>query len=252
MSNYNWLAFADGPAALRYPIWVEGAALWREAAGGSEETLDAVLTRLIAARASVTRGEPGTELSVPRLFISHRRSDEARARDVGVLARQEGFQVWLDALDAAFQGLVSPGAVRRSTPREVAIYIETALLNCTHVIALITPNTRGTMWVPYEYGRVKDSSPNSLQAACWMDPTVTDPPEYLELGVKTTTDDEIRAWLRQELAGWAARYPAIAAPVAAATSRRPTPEELEEIMRPFRDGIGTITPAPTKAKFRKK
>jgi len=113
-----------------------------------------------------------------------------------------------------------------------------ALLNCTHVIALLTPRTPGTYWVPYEYGRVKDSSPHSLRAACWIDPHVTYEPEYLELGVKTRSDDEIRDWLRGELAEWNRHLPTSTSGVqtSPASTPSPTPEELEAIAQPFRDG----------------
>src|SRR5687768_5939279 len=109
MSNYNWLAFAGEPAALRYPAWVDGGELWREIAGRDPEALDRLLETLVTARTAVREGVPGTELEVPRLFVSHRRSDEARARDVAALAQAAGFQVWLDVLDPVFQGLLQQG-----------------------------------------------------------------------------------------------------------------------------------------------
>jgi hypothetical protein len=243
MSNYNWLEFAGEPAALRYPDWVEGAAEWREAADRGDEALAALLDVLVAKRAAIRHGVAGTELHVPRVFVSHRRQDERRALDVAALAQLTGFQVWVDVLDPVFQGMPS-------TPRAIADYIEIALLNSTHVIALMTPNTRGSLWVPYEYGRVKDSSPHSLRAACWIDHRVTDAPEYLELGVKTTSDAEITAWLRHEIAAWVTRDPAAGAPAPA----RPglTADELEAIARPFREGTGKVVRVLPTASFPKR
>jgi hypothetical protein len=253
MSNYNWLAFAGEPAALRYPAWVDGGELWREIAGRDPEALDRLLDTLVTARTAVRAGVPGTELEVPRLFVSHRRSDEARARDVAVLAQAAGFQVWLDVLDPVFQGLLQPGQDYLPTPREIAIFIEIALLNCTHVIAVITPDTRGSMWVPYEYGRVKDSSPHSLRAASWIDHRVTDAPEYLELGVRTATDADITTWLRQELARWASQHPSVVAAAAAPAARRGlTAEEREEIARIIHRGLQKDTPVLPKAIFKER
>src|SRR5688572_31594853 len=99
MSNYNWLEFAGEPAALRYPDWVEGAAEWREAADRGDEALAALLDVLAAKRAAIRHGVAGTELHVPRVFVSHRRQDETRALDVAALAQLTGFQVWVDVLD---------------------------------------------------------------------------------------------------------------------------------------------------------
>jgi hypothetical protein len=253
MSNYNWLEFAGRPAAERYPAWVNGGELWRQLAGRDAEMLDRLLDTVVTARTAVRTGVPGTELELPRLFVSHRRSDEPRARDVAALAQAAGFQVWLDVLDPVFQGLLQPGQDYEPTPREIAIFIEIALLNCTHVIAVITPDTRGSMWVPYEYGRVKDSSPHSLRAACWIDARVTDAPEYLELGVRTATDAEITTWLRQELARWASEHPALVAAAAARAARRGlTAEERDEIARIIHAGLSEDTRALPTASFKKR
>jgi hypothetical protein len=238
VSNYNWLEFAGRPPAERYPDWVEGVDLWRDFISGDAGARQRLLDELISARASVPWGAPGTELSRPRLFVSHRKDDETRARDVATLAQAEGFQVWLDVLDT---GLQSTARASTGTPADalaIALIIEMALLNCTHVIALLTPRTPGTYWVPYEYGRVKDSSPHSLRAACWIDPHVTYEPEYLELGVKTRSDDEIRDWLRGELAEWNRHLPTSTSGVQTSPASTPslTPEELEAIAQPFRDG----------------
>ena len=203
MSNYYWSEFFFGrPPAERYPNWVEGADMWREFIGGDAFARQRLLDVLVSRRASVSWGAAGTELSRPRLFVSHRKDDEARARDVATLAQAEGFQVWLDVLDSGLQNTAQASAGTPADALAVALIIEMALLNCTHVIALLTPITPGTYWVPYEYGRVKDSSPHSLRAACWIDQDVSYKPEYLELGVKTRSDDEIRGWLRGEIAEW--------------------------------------------------
>ena len=73
-----------------------------------------------------------------------------------------------------------------------------ALLNSTHVLAIVTPNTKGSEWVPYEYGRVKDPLPVTLQAACWVDNFGSQIPDYLYLGVINHTKSDIRDWLKAE------------------------------------------------------
>ncbi len=254
MSNYFWLEFAGRPPAERYPNWVEGVDLWREFISGDAFARQRLLDALVSRRASVPWGATGTELSLPRLFVSHRKDDEIRAQDVATLAQAEGFQVWLDVLDTDLQRTVQAATGTPKDALAVALIIEMALLNCTHVIALITPRTPGTYWVPYEYGRVKDSSPQSLRAACWIDQHVTYEPEYLELGVKTRSDDDIRHWLRGEMVEWNRQFPSSMPRAAISpTSTRPlTPEELEAIAKLFRDGLGIEIPAPHRATFRKR
>jgi hypothetical protein len=158
---------------------------------------------LVALRGSADWG--GKTFECPRIFISHRQTDYSAALRIAKIASEEGFQFWLDVLDPLITWL--PAAVAypigsRQYQLLVAVVVEMALLNCSHVIAVMTPNTIGSAWVPYEYGRAKDSSVYSLQAGCWLHPGVAHAPwEYLLLGVQTWREDEIRGWLRAELSG---------------------------------------------------
>jgi len=163
---------------------------------------------LIALRKNAGWG--GTTLSCPRIFVSHRQKDDQEGLRIAKIASEEGFQFWLDILDppatwlsAAKGGVVSP----RGRQLLVAVVVEMALLNCSHVIALITPEVAGSAWIPYEYGRVKDSGSYSLQAGCWLHPGFSSASwEYLLLGVETRNEDEIRAWLSAEVKTWGRRY----------------------------------------------
>jgi hypothetical protein len=76
-----------------------------------------------------------------------------------------------------------------------AAIVEFALLNCSHLIAVMTEGTRGSMWLPYEYGRVKEPAPLTVQVSCWKHPHLKaeDCPEYLVLGKVHL--DEALAWL---------------------------------------------------------
>lgn len=254
MSDYFWLEFADRPLRDQYPAWAEGVDLWREYIGGDVVAFQTLLDLLVARRATVTWGVAGTELSRPRLFVSHRKDDDQRARDVATLAKAEGFQVWVDVLDRDLQRIVQASTGTPADRLLIALCIEMALLNSTHVLALITTRTRGSYWVPYEYGRAKDSSPHSLRAAAWIDQPVVDEPEYVDLGVKTRSDDEIRRWLRGELAAWNQRFPP-STPVTQVSLPGPhhlTPEELDAIAKPFRDGLGIEIQALPRATFRKR
>jgi hypothetical protein len=77
------------------------------------------------------------------------------------------------------------------------------LLNCSHVVAVMTPNSAGSKWIPYEYGRVKSVAVASLQASIWLHRTskVEDCGEYVYLGVVTKTENDIQDWLRANRGG---------------------------------------------------
>jgi hypothetical protein len=124
------------------------------------------------------------------------------------LACQEGFDYWLDVLDPTLTAL--PGAGVQPTQQEraaaIATVIEMGLLNSTHVVAVMTQNTKGSRWVPYEYGRVKEPMPITLQAASWIASSLptADLPEYLYLGVITKSETDLKSWLRSELRAYGA------------------------------------------------
>ncbi len=134
----------------------------------------------------------------PRLFISHQKTDEPYALAIAHLAQQHGFYFWLDILDPALA--IAGGG--QSDPLAIAIIIEMALLNCSHVIAVMTPNTKDSTWVPYEYGRVKKLTPVTSQASAWVFPGMMPLPEYLYLGPRHRTEGEIAAWLDDEMRRW--------------------------------------------------
>lgn len=144
-------------------------------------------------------------LQCPRLFISYRQYDRVWAFRIAWLAKMCGFDFWLDVLDPALLQLKNLGLTPAQEQVATAMAVEMGLLHCSHVIALMTPQSRGTLWIPYEYGRVKDDPPVSIQAGCWLDPALaaSDFAEYLLLGKVTRSESEIQTWLAQELVEWA-------------------------------------------------
>ena len=136
-------------------------------------------------------------LLCPRVFISHRQADIQPALRIAYLATKKKFDYWLDILDPKIAATTLPHPL---TPYQQAVLIaaivEMALLNCTHVLAVMTKNVPGTMWIPYEYGRVKDSGLTSVRVAGWFDGswTVSNMPEYFHLGQKLYNEAAIRKW----------------------------------------------------------
>jgi hypothetical protein len=188
--NYDWVDYADRPPQERFPDWVIGSFLWREylfrlnSLGGFETFRHAIEQQRESLRPSGALPGLGT-----RVFISHKQENRDEALRVAWIVNQLGHPFWLDVLNPQL-------AAASQSPFQLASIIEMALLNCTHVIALITPQSDSSRWIPYEYGRVKEPSAYSLKAACWLHPKrTTKLPEYLELGVITKDRNEIENWL---------------------------------------------------------
>jgi hypothetical protein len=134
----------------------------------------------------------------PRVFISHRQVDVGPAERIAWLASQRaGIDYWLDVHDPALGRLnVSPRSSRY--PWLVASIVEMALLNCSHVIAAHTPNSLGSKWIPYEFGRVKDRALRSKRAAGWFHSSVYPVAcgEFVLLADILRSDTKVEAWLR--------------------------------------------------------
>lgn len=143
----------------------------------------------------------------PRLFISHRQSDGLYALKMAQLAAQNGFAFWVDILDPGLRILASnPQIPPNLIPLLTACIIEMAIINCTHVIACMTPATRGSLWLPYEYGRITKIPGFYKRAAAWCHPKLqpTDYPEYMLLGQTFKKQKQITHWLTTEKASWPA------------------------------------------------
>lgn len=194
MANYDWHDYQEQRWIDRFPEWVRGFDALRR-----PQPFDEVLVSLIAARQRTT-----TSLPRPCVFVSHRQADVDQAIRIAYLACMAGFDYWLDVLDptlSAVNAMSGPsGLTPQQTASVVAAIIEMALLNSTHVLAVWTPNTKGSEWVPYEYGRVKDPVPVTLQAACWVHNALLASalPDYLHLGHVAKSDDEVSQWLEAE------------------------------------------------------
>ncbi len=90
----------------------------------------------------------------PRVFVSYKKDDYKEAKDVVEEAERADFDYWLDVEDPILNAIGNLSGPQHSIA--IASVIEVALLNCSHVVAIITDQTRGSMWVPYEYSRIKE------------------------------------------------------------------------------------------------
>lgn len=212
MHDYRWLDYQKLPLIERFPPhlnWLAGVAEWSAGARRflfldppyGHQWLNDIRLAPVATY----------KTSCPRVFISHRQIDGNSALRVAWLAWNVGFDYWLDVIDLDPQINQQVINLQATLGRQLSSFeksiltaatIEMALLNCTHVLAVMTCNTAGSQWVPYEYGRAKHNAPVCFEAACWFDKSTlqrTELPEYLHLGDVLDDEQEICAWLQKNI-----------------------------------------------------
>lgn len=208
MIDFDWRDSQDRGVAGRFPDGALGLSAWRSFVATVEEGLDrdqdqqGATARLREAFDGFLGSLPAKPRPHPcRVFISHRMAqpDEDYARRIAWIADQKGFGFWLDVLDPTLRHLNRSAIAPPVRDLLVAAAIEIGLLNSTHVLAVMTANSAGSKWIPYEYGRAKSRRLVSRQAAIWADPTNLVAPlsygEYVSLGAILQAEREIETWL---------------------------------------------------------
>lgn len=114
----------------------------------------------------------------------------------------EGIAIWVFWLDVHDPTLMRVNAFASEPLRSIliALIVEIALLNSTHVIALHATHSIASRWVPYELARAKARGLTSLQAAGWFEPGQTPKTcgDYVQLAVMTNDEQQVIDWIRME------------------------------------------------------
>jgi hypothetical protein len=207
MSTFDWRS-ATGNLLERFPDNVRGVEAWqafirrlselmrRTDIGGHEYygALHGIFDEYIGALDDVQKENPSPECCV---FVSHKRCDEDLAARIAWIAVQKGFDYWLDVHDPVLP--VIAGSAIPSPLREtiVAAFVEMALLNATHLIAVHTLRSHTSLWVPYEIGRAKSRDIWSSQVSGWFEPGQVAPiaGEYTYLMEQLANRADIDRWL---------------------------------------------------------
>jgi hypothetical protein len=141
----------------------------------------------------VTRALRGTlNENVPRpkrptVFISHRSTDKAFARELAAEIVLWGIDVWLDDDDEATKTAEANG-----DNKALALAIEAGVKGSTHMLALLSPKTAGSMWVPYEVGAGRACG---LRLGFVVELGTKDLPAWLALGETFKSQFSLRFWL---------------------------------------------------------
>lgn len=191
------VTFGDDPArnleiqsiliASYFPKGARGAAEWSELSMQHRSLTDfakslsaSTLSQMAGARPTAERFRKKKKRIV---FLSHRHADKGIAEDLAKeIERRTSFRVWLDVWDPMLSVLPSLNLSRRQEALLIAHTIEMGLLNSDGVIALITTASKGSDWIPYEYGRIKENTIYAHEAASASHVPITDLPDYMLLG----------------------------------------------------------------------
>lgn len=78
-----------------------------------------------------------------KIFISHRRVDSKIAVAISEYLREKHeVETWVDELDPYLS----------ENGDDLSDYIQTMLSKCDHLMVVVSENTRGSWWVPFEIG----------------------------------------------------------------------------------------------------
>lgn len=158
---------------FRYDGWlpVEAEMAWRKLIGEIDKRLESTDTALpdhawIEAESRIRSAY--SLLAVPtRVFVSYRTLDRPMALQMARYLQGQGKLVWLDVWDPRIAWVKVRRLPKPIESRLVALMVEIALLNCSHLVVVHTRNTGSSAWVPYELGRTKARTPLAHNAAFW-------------------------------------------------------------------------------------
>ena len=120
---------------------------------------------------------PRPTLEKPRVFISHQKKDSDAARAIADYLQDAGIDVYFDQYD---------NSINRSDPQSVVSAIKRGIENSSHMLVLFSPNTFGSMWVPWEIGYAYNS-PITLGVLRMKGVAKETLPEYLKV-IKLISD----------------------------------------------------------------
>lgn len=129
-----------------------------------------------------------TQLSENCIFISHKYEDLAAAKEIASYITDSGIDIYLDDKDS---GLLA--AVKANDSKKIVDCIENALASSTHILVLVTENTRNSWWVPYEVGYAKNGG---TQIASLLLKNVNEFPDYLKIEKTLTGYESFSSYIR--------------------------------------------------------
>lgn len=129
------------------------------------------------------------------VFISHKWEDKEAAQVVARELAALDVDYWLDVEDDA-----SVSAAQARDDKALSEAIERGIQNSSHLLALLTPRTRESWWVPYEIGAARAYS-RSLIFLLHKD--LKDRPAWLSLGQRViASKPDLDTWAQILTGNW--------------------------------------------------
>ncbi len=100
------------------------------------------------------------------IFISHRQADKQNADMLAKYFTQKGVPFYLDSLEPNLQ-----------SDKDITTKILERLNLCTHLMAVVSKNTEGSWWVPFEIGAATEKD-HRISSLNWSNVSL---PEYLQI-----------------------------------------------------------------------
>lgn len=118
-----------------------------------------------------------------KVFISHKNEDATTAAGIATYLQTNGLSVYLDVIDSQLS---------RSGP-DLADYIRAQLERCTQLLAVISPRTQASWWVPWEIGVATEKE--RFLASFVADNAAV--PEYLQKWPYLRTQRDLDTYIRE-------------------------------------------------------
>lgn len=118
------------------------------------------------------------------VFISYRHTDREKAITINNKLRNSGISTYLDVLDSESQ-----------TTDDITGVITVNISRCSHLIAVISPSTSQSWWVPFEIGEATISG----RRIASFNSGYGSLPEYLKKWPQMTNDDHINLFIKAYL-----------------------------------------------------
>lgn len=127
---------------------------------------------LIENSARLSKGISG----VPCIFISYQRADADYAKEVADYIKSHSIDVYLDIEDEELKY-----QMQENDPGKVTSLIKKGLNQSTHMIAIISPSTYKSPWVPFEIGYAYDNKDDNLKVLKHRGIDKNSLPSYLKI-----------------------------------------------------------------------
>ena len=118
-----------------------------------------------------SKNEPIPVRTKPRVFISHQKKDSEVANAIADYLVNAGIDIYFDQFDKS---------INQSDPQSVVTAIQRGIANSSHMLVVFSPNTLGSMWVPWEIGYAYNS-PVTLGVLRIKGIPKNELPEYLRI-----------------------------------------------------------------------